>query len=37
MQKAIPTRNDPWARWARFLVVLFVSAVVLALMSDSAP
>ena len=37
MQKSIPTRNDPWARWARFLVVLFVATVLLALMSDNAP
>jgi len=33
MQKSIPTRNDPWARWARLAGTLFVAASVLALFS----
>lgn len=31
VRKAIPTRNDPWVWWARYLIVLFVAAVLLAL------
>lgn len=35
MQKPIPTRNDPWVRWARLIGVLFVSATVLALLGGA--
>jgi Family of unknown function (DUF6440) len=31
VRKTIPTRNDPWVWWARYLIVLFVAAVLLAL------
>lgn len=31
MHKPIPTRDDPAARWARVLIVLIVSATLLAL------
>lgn len=31
MQKQIPTRHDPWVHWARLLLALVVSAVLLAL------
>ena len=30
-RKAIPTRNEPWVWWARYLIVLFVAGVLLAL------
>lgn len=35
MHKPIPTRNDPWVRWARILLVLVVAAVSLALASPA--
>lgn len=31
MNKPIPTRSDPWARWAKILLALIVSATLLAL------
>lgn len=31
VRKTIPTRNDPWVWWARYLLALFVAAVLLAL------
>lgn len=35
MHKPIPTRNDPWVRWARVLFVLIVAATALALSACS--
>lgn len=35
MHKSIPTRNDPWVRWARILLVLVVAAVSLALSANT--
>lgn len=37
VRKAIPTRNDPWVWWARYLLALFVAAVLLALSSEVQP
>lgn len=31
MHKPIPTRNDPWVRWSRILLVLIVAATLAAL------